>query len=38
MTAIAAIAVILLAGAAGAWRGRICWHASHEQQREAEAA
>jgi hypothetical protein len=38
VAASAAIAVILLIGAAGAWRGRVCWRASHEQQREAEAA
>jgi hypothetical protein len=31
-------AIMLLVVAAVVWHGRLCWRASHEQQREAEAA
>jgi hypothetical protein len=32
------MAITLLIAAAVVWQGRVCWRASHEQQREAEAA
>jgi hypothetical protein len=38
LIASAIVAIILLIAAAVVWQGRVCWRASHEQQREAEAA
>jgi hypothetical protein len=38
LAVISAIAMILLIIAVVVWRGRVCWRAPREQQREAEAA